>query len=167
MSSELYLNVHKKHVFIKLPLGNWEVLPFKSALSFRNCLMREKCSRTELFLVRISLYSDWIWRSWKLKFCNWKIAFTLPVRAKSFLIAKDRYVTFRTCIPNHVRLLGRTIHFTVSDKHFVEKFVTEVLLGLKVIDKSSYKLLTLRNMLIPRKWLHTHHSTTNISHYSF
>ena len=59
------------------------------------------------------------------------------------------------------------LFISLSDKHFVEKFVTEVLLGLKVIDKSSYKLLTLRNMLIPRKWLHTHHSTTNISHYSF
>ena len=52
------------------------------------------------------------------------------------------------------RFLGRTMDFTVSDKHSVEKFVTEVLSGLKLIDKSSHeeilKVLILQNMLIPR-----------------
>ena len=46
---------------------------------------------------------------------------------------------------------------TVSDKHFVEKFVTEILSGLKLIDKSSHKgihkVWILQNMLIPRlRW---------------
>ena len=40
---------------------------------------------------------------------------------------------------NPVRFLSRTIDFTVSDKHSVEKFVTEVLSGLTLIDKSSHK----------------------------
>ena len=39
---------------------------------------------------------------------------------------------------NPVRFLGRTIDFTVSEKHSVEKFVSEVLLGLKLLDKSSH-----------------------------
>ena len=41
-----------------------------------------------------------------------------------------------------------------DDKHSVEKFGTEVLSGLKLVDKSSYKgihkLWILQNMLIPR-----------------
>ena len=58
---------------------------------------------------------------------------------------------------NPVRCLGRTIDFTVSDKHSVEKFVTEVLSDLKLIDKSSHKgihkVWILQNMLIPRlRW---------------
>ena len=58
---------------------------------------------------------------------------------------------------NPVKFLGRTIDFTVSDKHFVEKFVTEILSGLKLIDKSSHKgihkVWILQNMLIPRlRW---------------
>ena len=40
---------------------------------------------------------------------------------------------------NPTRFLGRTIDFTVSDKHFIEKFVTEVSTGLQFIDKSSHK----------------------------
>ena len=45
----------------------------------------------------------------------------------------------------------------MSDKHFVEKFVTEILSGLKLIDKSSHKgihkVWILQNMLIPRlRW---------------
>ena len=96
---------------------------------------------------------------------------------------------------NPVRFLGRTIDFTVSDKHSVEKFVTEVLSDLKLIDKSSHKgihkVWILQNMLILRwplliyeisisvvncikhkissflrKWLSIHHSTTNICLYS-
>ena len=97
---------------------------------------------------------------------------------------------------NPVGFLGTTIDFTVSDKHSVEKFVTEVLSGLKLIDKSSHKgihkVWILQNMLIPRlcwslliyeistsvnciehklssflrKWLNIHHSMTNISLYS-
>ena len=59
---------------------------------------------------------------------------------------------------NPVRFLGRTIDFTVSDKHSVEKFVREFLSGLKLIHKSSHKgilqmeyyLWILQNMLIPR-----------------
>ena len=55
---------------------------------------------------------------------------------------------------NPVRFLGRTIDFTVSDKHSLEKFVTEVLSGIKLIDKSSHKgihkVWILQNMLIPR-----------------
>ena len=59
---------------------------------------------------------------------------------------------------NPVRFLGRTIDFTVSDKHSVAKFVTEVLSCLKLIDKSSHKgihkVWILQNMLIPRlRWL--------------
>ena len=50
--------------------------------------------------------------------------------------------------------LGRTINFTVSDKHSVEKFVTEVFLGFKLIDKFSHteihNVWILKNMLIPR-----------------
>ena len=58
---------------------------------------------------------------------------------------------------NPVRFLGRTIDFIVSDKHSVEKFVTEVLSGLKSIDNSSHKGIhkawILQNMLIPRlRW---------------
>ena len=58
---------------------------------------------------------------------------------------------------NPVAFLGTTIDFTVSDKHSVEKFVTEVLSGLKLIDKSSHKgihkVWILQNMLIPRlRW---------------
>ena len=49
--------------------------------------------------------------------------------------------------------MSRTIDFTVSDKHSVEKFVTEVLSGFKLIDKSSHKgirkVWILQNMLIP------------------
>ena len=55
---------------------------------------------------------------------------------------------------NPVRFLGRTIDFNASDKHSVDKFVTEVLSGLKLIDKSSHKgihkVWILQNMLIPR-----------------
>ena len=44
--------------------------------------------------------------------------------------------------------------FSVSDKHSVGKFVTEVLSGLKLIGKSSHKgihkVWILQNMLIPR-----------------
>ena len=40
---------------------------------------------------------------------------------------------------NPVRFLGRTIDFTVSDKHFVGKFVKEVFSGLTLINKSSHK----------------------------
>ena len=40
---------------------------------------------------------------------------------------------------NPVIFLGRTIDFTVSDKHFVGKFVEDVLSGLKLINKSSHK----------------------------
>ena len=58
---------------------------------------------------------------------------------------------------NPVRFLGRTIYSTVSDKHSVEKFVAEVLSGLKLIDKSSHKgihkVWILQNILIPRlRW---------------
>ena len=58
---------------------------------------------------------------------------------------------------NPVRFLGRTIDFTVSDKHSVEKSVTEILSGLKLIDKSSHKgihkMWIVQNMLIPRlRW---------------
>ena len=58
---------------------------------------------------------------------------------------------------NPVRFLGRTIDLTVSDKHSVEIFVTEVLSGLKLIDKPSHKrthkVCILQNMLIPRlRW---------------
>ena len=92
--------------------------------------------------------------------------------------------------------MGTTIDFTVSDKHSVSKFVTEVLSCLKLIDKSSHKgihkVWILEIMLIPRlcwplliyeisisvvnciehkisflrKWLNIHHSTTNICLYS-
>ena len=96
-----------------------------------------------------------------------------------------------------IRFLGRTIDFTVSDKHSVGEFVTEVLSGLKLINKSCHKgrhkVWILQNMLIPRlrchlliyemsisvvnciehkiscflrKWLHIHHSATNICLYS-
>ena len=54
---------------------------------------------------------------------------------------------------NPVRFLGRHIDFTMSEKHSVEKFVTEVLSGLKLIDRSSHKEIhqvwILQNMLIP------------------
>ena len=40
---------------------------------------------------------------------------------------------------NPGRFLGRTIDSTVCDKYSIEKFVTEVLSDLKLIDKSSYK----------------------------
>ena len=54
---------------------------------------------------------------------------------------------------NLARFLGRTNDFTVSDNHSVEKFVTEVLSGLKLIDKSSHKgihkVWIPQNMLIP------------------
>ena len=58
---------------------------------------------------------------------------------------------------NPVRFFGRTIDFTVSDKHSVAKFVTEVLSCLKLVDKSSHKgihkVWILQNMLIPRlRW---------------
>ena len=58
---------------------------------------------------------------------------------------------------NPVRFLGRTIDFTVFDIYSVEKFVTEVLSGLKLIDKSSHKgihkVWILQNKLIPRlRW---------------
>ena len=58
---------------------------------------------------------------------------------------------------NPIRFLGRTIDFTVSDKHSVAKFVTEVLSCLKLINKSSHKgihkVWILQNMLIPRlRW---------------
>ena len=58
---------------------------------------------------------------------------------------------------NPLRFLGRTIDFTVSDKHSVEKFATEVLSGLTLIDKSSHKGINkvwiLQNILIPRyRW---------------
>ena len=92
---------------------------------------------------------------------------------------------------NPLRFLGRTIDFTVSDKHSVEKFVTEILSGLKLIDTSMW---IKQNMLIPmlirwplliyeisisvvnctehkifsflRKWLNIYHSTTKICLYS-
>ena len=56
---------------------------------------------------------------------------------------------------NLVRFLS--IDFIVSDKRSVEKFVTEVLSGLKLTDKSSHKgihkVWILQNMLIPRlRW---------------
>ena len=55
---------------------------------------------------------------------------------------------------NPVRFLGRTIDLTVSDIYSVEEFATEVLSGLKLIDKSSHKgihkVWILQNMLIPR-----------------
>ena len=58
---------------------------------------------------------------------------------------------------NSVRYLGKTINFTMSDKYSVEKFVTEVLSRLKLIDKSSHKgihqVWILQNMLIQRlRW---------------
>ena len=58
---------------------------------------------------------------------------------------------------NPVRFLDRTIDFTGSEKHSGENFVTEVLSGLKLIDKSSHKgihkVWILQNMLIPRlRW---------------
>ena len=48
-------------------------------------------------------------------------------------------------------------NFTVSNKHSVEKYVTEVWSGLKLIDKSSHKgihkVWILKKMLIPRlRW---------------
>ena len=55
---------------------------------------------------------------------------------------------------NPVTFFVRTIDFTVSNKHSVEKFVTDVFSGLKLIEKSSHKgihkVLILQNMLIPR-----------------
>ena len=54
---------------------------------------------------------------------------------------------------NHVRFLGRNIDFTVTDKHSVEKFVSKVLSGLKLIDRSDkriHKVWIPQNMLIPR-----------------
>ena len=93
---------------------------------------------------------------------------------------------------NPIRFLGRTIDFTASDKHSVEKFVTEVS-GLKLIEKTFHKgihkVWILQNVLIPRlrwplliyensipvlnclehkissflrKCLNVHHSTTNV-----
>ena len=56
----------------------------------------------------------------------------------------------------------------MSDKHFVEKFVTEVLSGLKLIDKSSHKGIHKVSCIehkissLLRKWLNIHHSRTNI-----
>ena len=47
--------------------------------------------------------------------------------------------TIRSIYANPVRFLGRTVDSNVSDKHFVERYVTEVLSGLKLIDKSSHK----------------------------
>ena len=97
---------------------------------------------------------------------------------------------------NPVRFLGRNIDFTVTDKHSVEKFVSKVLSGLKLIDRSHkgiHKVWIPQNMLIPRlrwpllnyeisisvvnrlehkmssylrKWLNIHLSTTNICLYS-
>ena len=94
---------------------------------------------------------------------------------------------------NPVTFLGRTVDFTVSNKHYVEKFVTEVLSDLKLIDKYSHKgihkVWTLQNMLIPRlcwplliqgisisvvnclehkisSYLNIHRSTTNTCLYS-
>ena len=89
--------------------------------------------------------------------------------------------------------MGRTLHFTMSDKRSVEKFVKKVLSGLMLIDKSSHKgihnMWILQSMLIPlpiykisisvvtfwehkvssylRKCLKIHHSATNISLYSW
>ena len=65
--------------------------------------------------------------------------------------------TIRSIYANPVRFLGRTVDSNVSDKHFVERYVTEVLSGLKLIDKSSHKgihnVWILQNMLIPRfRW---------------
>ena len=55
---------------------------------------------------------------------------------------------------NPVRFLSRAIDFSVFDKHSLKKFVAEVLSGLKLIDKSSYKEIhevwVLQNMLIAR-----------------
>ena len=93
---------------------------------------------------------------------------------------------------NPVRFLGITIDFTVSDKHSVAKFVTEVFSCLKLIDKSSnkgiHKVWILQRLRWPlliyqisisvvnciehkissflRKWLNIHHSTTNLCLYS-
>ena len=62
-----------------------------------------------------------------------------------------------TCQNGLSNMLNILNDFTVSDKHSVEKFVTEVLSGLKLIDKSSHKgihkVWILQNMLIPRlRW---------------
>ena len=48
---------------------------------------------------------------------------------------------------NPIRFLGRTTDFTVCDKHFIEKFVTEVLSGLKLIEKPPAKYVNSKTSL--------------------
>ena len=48
---------------------------------------------------------------------------------------------------NPIRFLGRTIDFTVCNKHFIEKFVTEVLSCLKLIEKPPTKYVNTKTSL--------------------
>ena len=49
---------HKKNLSELLTQDDIEI----SSSNYLNMPLREKCPNTELFLVRIFLYSDWIWR---------------------------------------------------------------------------------------------------------
>ena len=79
----------------------------------------------------------------------WARMFFRASKSRSMVIDKDKVIDISPfcfkgeIIPsihaNPVKCWGRTIDFTVSDKHSVEKFVAEVLPGLKLIDKSSHK----------------------------
>ena len=78
----------------------------------------------------------------------------MKVKSSIFLLFILNDEIIPSIYANPVRFLGRTIDFTVSHKHSVEKFVTEVWSGLKLIDKSSHKgihkVWILQNMLIQR-----------------
>ena len=78
----------------------------------------------------------------------------MKVKSSIFLLFILNVEIIPSIYANPVRFLGRTIDFTVSHKHSVDKFVTEVWSGLKLIDKSSHKgihkVWILQNRLIQR-----------------
>ena len=118
-------------------------------------LMSPSIKATQVLLDRCAVALIWVRMSfraskfWSMVIGKGKVIDISPFSFKGEIIPSIH--------ANPVRFLGRTIDFTVSDKHSVDKFVTENLSGLTLIDKSSKKgirkVLILQNMLIPRyRW---------------
>ena len=118
-------------------------------------LMSPSIPATQIFLDRCAVALIWARKSLRASKSRSMVIDKGQVIDISPFSSKGKIIPSVHAAPG--RFLGRTMDFTVSDKHSVEKFVTEVLSSLKLIDKSSHKgthtVWILQNMLIPRlRW---------------
>ena len=106
---------------------------------------------TQVLLNHCAVSLIWAWMPFRASASRSKVIDNGKVTDISLFSFKGEIIS--SIHANPVRFLGRTIDFTMYDIYSVEKFVPEVLSGLKLIgtssDKEKHKVWIQQNMLIP------------------